>query len=229
VAAAAPIKAVLFDAYGTLFDVYSVAVLAESFFPGHGERVAELWRDRQIDYTRLRTLSARYVPFQTVTEDALDYTCARLHLALSPDVRAQLLAEYTRLKCFDDVVPTLRALRAQGLPTGILTNGDPGMIARNVASADIAPLLDHVLSVDTVAKFKTAPEAYQLGPDALGLAPASILFVSSNCWDACAATWFGYTTFWVNRADLPLERLGVTPQAVGRTLTDTLNLVMATG
>ena len=219
-AAKQTIKAIAFDAYGTLFDVYSVVALAEEIFPGDGKALVELWRDRQIDYTRIRTLSGQYADFWTVTGDALDFACDRLALALTPPDRDRLMAQYERLHAFPENLRALQELRRLGVPLGILSNGTPWMIANAVAAAGMDGLFDHVLSADSVRKFKTAPEAYQLGPDAFGCPAAEILFVSSNGWDVCGAAWFGYTTFWVNRADAPLERLGVRPAGEGHTLDD---------
>lgn len=214
------IQAILFDAYGTLFDVYSVSVLAEHLFPGKGDALATLLRDKQIDYTRLRTMSGQYKPFWQVTEDALVYSCKKLGLALTPEKHAALMAQYAVLPAFPDSVPVLQQLRQCGLKLGILSNGNTAMLESVVQAAAMVPLLDHVISVDRVRMFKTAPQAYQLGPDTFGLAAKEILFVSSNCWDACGAAWFGFQTFWVNRARAPLEELDVTPDAQGHSLND---------
>jgi 2-haloacid dehalogenase len=219
-AEARTIKGIAFDAYGTLFDVYSVVALAEEIFPGDGKALAELWRDRQIEYTRIRTLCGQYADFWTVTGDALDFTCDRLALDLTPRDRDRLMAQYERLPAFPENLHALQELQRLGVRLGILSNGTPWMIANAVAAAGMDGLFNHILSVDSVRKFKTAPEVYQLGPDAFGCSAAEILFVSSNGWDVCGATWFGYTTFWVNRADAPLERLGVRPTAEGHTLDD---------
>jgi 2-haloacid dehalogenase len=221
------IKAVLFDAYGTLFDVYSVSLAADEIFPGHGARFAEIWRDRQIDYTRLRTLSDQYKNFWEITADALDFTAERLSLSLTPEARATLLSAYETLIPFPENIAALKQLRALGLPLGILTNGNHSMIAGHVTNAGMNGLFDHILSVETVRKFKTAPEAYQLGPDAFSLPAHEILFVSSNNWDACAATWFGYQTFWVNRAHAPAERLDVAASASGKSLNDVVQFLRA--
>ncbi|MDE2048910.1 MAG: haloacid dehalogenase type II, partial [Betaproteobacteria bacterium] len=180
-------RAVLFDAYGTLFDVYSVAALAGTLFPGQGDALAALWRDKQIDYTRLLTLSGRYLPFWDVTRNALRYACKRLGLSLDAAQEAQLMQAYRTLQAFPEAKPLLEQLRGRDLRTGILSNGDPPMLDAAVRSAGLDGLIDPLLSVDAVGKFKTAPEAYALGPAALGLPAASILFVSSNCWDACCA------------------------------------------
>jgi len=219
------INAVLFDAYGTLLDVYSVSLAAENFFPGQGARFAEIWRDRQIDYTRLRTLSNQYKNFWDITIDALDFTAEKLGLPMSPDQRVALLSAYETLTPFEENIPALKRLRTLGLPLGILTNGNHAMINGHVTNAGMDGLFDHILSVETVRKFKTAPEAYQLGPDAFGLSAPEILFVSSNHWDACAATWFGYQTFWVNRANAPAERLGVAATVSGKSLDDVVRFL----
>jgi len=214
------IKAIIFDAYGTLFDVYSIGALGERFFPGAGARLAEMWRDRQIDYTRLRTLGKRYVDFWTITADALDYSCARLGLDLTDTRRAALLGQYAKLQAFPENLAVLDTLRARGLPLAILSNGTPAMLDSAIRAARMQDCFTHVLSVEAVRRFKTAPEAYQMGPDAFGLPASEILFVSSNNWDAVGATWFGHPAFWVNRAGHPGERLGVALAGEGRTLAD---------
>ena len=216
------LQAIIFDAYGTLFDVYSIGALAERLFPGKGAAVAELWRDKQIEYTRLRTLSNTYKPFWEVTQDALIFTCRKFGLDLTLDAQTQLMGQYAKLQAFPENLGVLQALKARGLKLAILSNGNPDMLNAAVQAAGMQDLFTQVLSVDSVQKFKTAPEAYQLGPDVLGVAARDSLFVSSNCWDVCGAAWFGYRTFWVNRANAPVEELGVTPNAQGRSLTDLL-------
>jgi 2-haloacid dehalogenase len=223
----APPQAVLFDAYGTLFDVYSVALTAEQLFPGRGEALSLLWREKQIDYTRLITMSApdgsRYRPFWELTRAALRFACARLHLALPAESEERLMNQYRHLSAFPEVREVLDGLKSRGVPTGILSNGDPDMLGIAVRSAGLGPLLDHVISVEPARAFKTDPRAYALGPKTLGLSAKQILFVSSNGWDALGATWFGYTTLWVNRAGAPLETLGTEPTRVGGSLRDVLN------
>ncbi len=214
------LQAIIFDAYGTLFDVYSIGALAERLFPGKGGAVAELWRDKQIEYTRLRTLSNTYKPFWEVTQDALVFTCRKLGLDLTLDAQTQLMGQYAKLQAFPENLAVLQALKARGLKLAILSNGNPDMLDAAVQAAGMDGLFTQILSVHSVQKFKTAPEAYQLGPDLLGIAARDSLFVSSNCWDVCGAAWFGYRTFWVNRAHAPVEELGVTPNAQGRTLAD---------
>ncbi|MDP9044044.1 MAG: haloacid dehalogenase type II [Pseudomonadota bacterium] len=219
---AAPPRAVLFDAYGTLFDVYSVAALAEQLFPGHGERLALLWRDKQIDYTRLTSMSGRYRPFWELTRAGLRYAAARLGLALDPVGEDRLMNQYRHLESFPENREVLAELGRRGVPAGILSNGDPDMLDAAVRSAGYAGLLAHVLSVHALRKFKTDPAAYALGTRAFDLPAREILFVSSNAWDAIGATWFGYTTLWVNRAGLPLEQLDTSPTRTGSSLRDVL-------
>ncbi|MDB5857911.1 MAG: haloacid dehalogenase type [Ramlibacter sp.] len=218
-------RAVLFDAYGTLFDVYSVGLLAEQLFPGHGQALGVLWRDKQIEYTRLVTTSddgAHYRPFWELTRAALRYTCKRLGLALGAEQEEQLMNQYRHLSAFPENREVLQALKARRIPTGILSNGDPGMLGVAVRSAGLEGLLAHVLSVDAIRKYKTHPEAYRLGTQATGLAAQNVLFVSCNAWDALAATWFGYRTLWVNRYQLPFEELGTQPTRIGSSLRDVL-------
>jgi 2-haloacid dehalogenase len=219
------LRAIAFDAYGTLFDVYSVGALAEQHFPGKGAALAAQWRETQIAYTRLRTLSDRYADFWQVTEDALVFSARKLELDLGDDARKRLMSQYACLSAFPENLGALKELKKMGLPLAILSNGTPGMLDIAVKSAGMSGLFDHVLSVEAVKKYKTAPEAYRLGPDAFKLPAGEILFVSSNCWDALGATWFGYTTFWINRGGQPLEELGVQPTAQGRLLTDVVSYV----
>ncbi|MBA3904409.1 MAG: haloacid dehalogenase type II [Rhodocyclaceae bacterium] len=219
------IRAIAFDAYGTLFDVYSVGALAEQLFPGRGAELAAQWRDTQIAYTRIRTLSDRYVPFWQVTEEALVFSARKLGLDLTEDARKRLMSQYACLSAFPENLGALKELKKLGLPLAILSNGTPEMLDIAVKSAGMSGLFDHLLSVEAVKKYKTAPEAYRLGPDAFKLPTREILFVSSNCWDAIGAAWFGYTTFWINRSGQPLEELGVQPTAQGRLLTDVVSFV----
>ena len=216
-------RAVVFDAYGTLFDVYSVALLAEQLFPGHGQNLSVLWRDKQIEYTRLSSMSGRYRPFWELTRAGLRFAALRLGLPLDGAAEDRLMNQYRHLSAFPENLDVLRELKARGVPTAILSNGDPEMLAVAVKSAGFDPYLDHVLSVHATGKYKTDPAAYALGPQALGLPAKQILFVSSNGWDAIGATWYGYTTLWVNRQGLPLEQLDTEPTRVGSSLRDVLS------
>ena len=224
-------RAVLFDAYGTLFDVYSVGLLAEQLFPGQGARLATVWRDKQIEYTRLVTTSdhgAHYRPFWAITQNALAFAIKLIEPAARADWPAfearatQLMNQYRHLSAFPENREVLQALKDRGSATGILSNGEPEMLGIAVRSAGLDGLLDHVISVDGIRKYKTHPDAYALGEQATGLPRGQIVFVSSNAWDALAATWFGYRTLWVNRQNLPFEELGTLPTRTATNLRDVL-------
>ncbi len=218
----APPKAVLFDVYGTLLDVYSVGLRAEQMFPGAGERLSRAWRDRQIEYSRLVSMSGQYRPFWQLTRDALQVTATSLSLPLDAAGEDSLMNEYRHLSAFPENRAVLLALADRGIRAGVLSNGDPEMLDVTLRSAGLIELIDPVLSVHATRRYKTDPAAYALGPDALGVPASEILFVSSNCWDAIGATWYGYTTLWINRADAPMERLGIQPTRVGHSLRDVL-------
>ena len=213
-------KAVLFDAYGTLFDVHSVMKLAESTFPGNGSALSHAWRARQLEYTWLRTLSDRYVDFWQVTGDALDWAAESLRLPMTRAQHSALLDAYLHLDPFPENLHVLRTLHAAGIVLGTLSNGSPAMLESALAHSGMRELLAHVLSVDAVRRYKTDPTAYALGTAAIGAPAAEIAFVSSNCWDAIGATWFGYRAFWVNRTGAPLDRLGAEPAGAGHSLRD---------
>ncbi|MGZ8981653.1 MAG: haloacid dehalogenase type II [Burkholderiaceae bacterium] len=220
------IRAALFDVYGTLLDVYSVARCAEALFPGHGTRLAVVWRDKQIEYSRLRTMSGRYVRFSQVTREALEFGLDLLKLSHTDAQRQELLDEYRRLAPFLDVARELDTLKKGGVELGVLSNGDPEMLEASLVGAGLDRYLDLVLSADQVGAFKTDATVYALGPRALKRPAREILFVSSNGWDACGATWYGYTTCWINRAGLPLERLGVQPNRIGTDLTTVTDFLL---
>lgn len=219
-------RAVLFDAYGTLFDVYSVAELAEELFPGQGQALSVLWRDKQIEYTRLVTTcnhGAHYQPFSGITRSALIFAIKKIAISTGGDWAHDdfllehepaidiLLTQYQHLDAFPENLAVLQQLKAQGVPIGILSNGDTAMLQAAVRSAGFDGLFDHLISVDPIRKFKTHPDAYALGEQATGLHARDIVFVSSNAWDALGATWYGYQTLWVNRYHLPFEELGTQP------------------
>jgi 2-haloacid dehalogenase len=222
-------QAVLFDAYGTLFDVYGVALLGEQLFPGHGQPLSVLWRDKQIEYSRLVTTSnhgAHYRPFWELTRAALVFAIKKL-VPRADSTRAdagfgshveQLMNQYRSLSAFPENRAVLQSLKDRDVPTGILSNGDAAMLNLALKSSGLHGLVDHVISVDSVRKYKTAPEAYALGEQTLGLSAAKVLFVSSNAWDALGATWFGYQTLWVNRYQQPFEELGTQPSRTGDSL-----------
>ncbi len=208
----------LFDAYGTLFDVHSVALLAEQLFPGQGGALSLLWRDKQIEYTRLTSMSGRYKPFWELTRAGLRFAAAKLGLALDRAAEDRLMNQYRHLSAFPENREVLAALKARGIPAGVLSNGDPEMLDIAIKSAGFGEWLSPVLSADAVRRFKTDPAVYQLGVQALGLPARKILFVSSNGWDAIGATWFGFTTLWVNRGGGPAEQLDTEPTRIGASL-----------
>lgn len=224
--------AVLFDAYGTLFDVYSVGLRAEQLYPGRGARLAVLWRDRQIEYTRLITMSgdpAHYRPFWDLTERALRYAIQAIvpqamgDFAPHEEAVTSLMNEYRHLSAFPENREVLQALRMRGVKTGILSNGDPEMLGIALRSAGLDGLIDHVISADAVRQYKVAPAVYALGEQATGVPRARILFVSSNAWDAVGAAWFGYRTLWINRNQLPFEQLDIQPSATANSLRGVLD------
>lgn len=203
----ATLRAVLFDVFGTLLDVHSVARRAEELFPGQGSRLSQVWRDKQIEYTRVRTLSNHYIPFTQLTEDALAWAGEALKLPMDKAAMGLLMHEYTQLAPFADVIPALDRLRAADVTLGVLSNGDPGLLEDALHGAQIGEYFDLVLSADAVHAYKTAPAVYELGPRNLNHAAGEILFVSSNGWDAVGAQWYGYVSYWVNRTGAPAERL----------------------
>lgn len=218
----APIRAVVFDAYGTLFDVHSVAGLAEQLFPGSGDALSRLWRQKQLEYSWLRAMSGRYKPFQEITRDALRFAAGQLALSMRPVHEAGLMDQYASLPAFPENLSTLRALKAAGLPLGILSNGNREMIEASVRNAGMTGIFEHLLSSQDVETFKTTATIYALAPSAFGCPAREILFVSSNCWDAIGARWYGYTSFWINRTGAPLEQLDTQPDYMGNLLTDVL-------
>ncbi|MEO7335707.1 MAG: haloacid dehalogenase type II [Caldimonas sp.] len=216
-------KAVLFDVYGTLFDVYSVSALAEQLFPGFGERLGVIWRDKQIEYSRLVSMAGQTRSFRTLTLAGLRFAASRLGLDLQPEAEARLMAQYQDLAPFPENAGVLVELQQLGIPAGVLSNGDPDMLSELILNAGFDQRLSPVLSVQGTGRFKTDPAAYALGPQALNLQAGEILFVSSNCWDAIGATWHGYTTLWINRFGLPFDPLETQPTRTGSSLRDVLN------
>jgi 2-haloacid dehalogenase len=215
---AAP-KAFLFDAYGTLFDVHSV-VEAGRALTSDPQALSLLWRQKQLEYTWLRTLMGRYEDFWAVTEAALRFALARLGIAAGDEAVARLMEAYLSLATFPDVAGALSAMA--GTPLGILSNGSPRMLDAAVRSSGLAGAFHHVLSVDTVKAYKPSRSVYELGPRAFGVPAGDILFVSSNAWDVAGAKAFGYRTCWCNRLAAPMDRLGVSPDLEVRKLDEIL-------
>ena len=210
------LAAFVFDAYGTLFDVQSVASTAEALCPGHGAELSRLWRVKQLEYTWLQSLMATTAlpreDFAAVTAHALDYAAAALTITLGASERSQLLAAYLTLAPYPDTREALLALAPR--PRWILSNGTLEMLEPVVRAAELTPLFDGIISVDAADIYKPAPQVYALASERLQLPPRDIGFVSSNCWDAIGARAFGFTTFWINRTGAPVDRHGPAPDFV---------------
>jgi len=199
------IRGYVFDAYGTLFDVHSIVDAGAAITP-EPAALSLLWRQKQLEYTWLRSLMGRYEDFWAITEAALRYAVRRLDLAAGEAQIQALMNAYLRLACFPDVRDALARLAA---PRAILSNGAPRMLEAAVRSSGLAPLLDHVISVDRVRIYKPAAAVYALGPETLGIPADELLFVSSNAWDVAGAKAFGYRVAWCNRLGAPQEELGL--------------------
>ena len=191
------IKAVVFDAYGTLYDIQSVAEITEDAFPGYGEIITQVWRIKQLEYTWLRSLMRRYQDFSHVTQDSLAYTLRCLGLQHDRDTFERIMEKYLHLDLYPDALAALAALKGNKL--AILSNGSPEMLNALVKNTGLDRVLDATLSVDARKVFKPAPDAYMLIEEKLGVAPREVLFVSSNSWDACGAKSFGLNVAWIER------------------------------
>jgi len=208
------VEALVFDAYGTLYDVHSVVQRCETCFPGKGTQLSQLWRGKQLEYTWQRSLMQRYVPFSQVTRDALAYSCAALGLALG-DHQEVLMDEYLKLDPFPEVEWALERLP---MKKAILSNGSPDLLAPLVRHSGLH--FDAVLSVDELKIYKPAPQVYELAVRRLKVPKERIGFVSSNCWDALGAKSYGFKVYWINRGGVPVDRLGFTPDAQLKSLAD---------
>jgi 2-haloacid dehalogenase len=197
------IKAVVFDAYGTLYDIQSVAAVTEEAFPGYGEIVTQIWRIKQLEYTWLRSLMQRYQDFSVITRDSLAYTLRVLGLKHDPAVFERIMDKYLHLDLYPDANAALAAMRGRKL--AILSNGSTGMLNTLVRNSGLDRVLDATISIDSRKIFKPAPDAYSLIESTLRVPPAEVLFVSSNPWDACGAKAFGLNVAWIER---------VTPEAM---------------
>lgn len=211
-------RACVFDAYGTLFDVHSAVRRHQGVIGDDAGAVSALWRQKQLEYTWLRTLMDAHADFWRLTEDALEVALERYNLGGDAELRRRLLDAYRELGAYPDVGATLQTLRDHGRATAILSNGAPGMLADAVAAAGIGRLLDAVLSVEDVGVFKPRAEVYALACRRLDLPAEAICFLSSNGWDAHGAAHFGFKVVWINRFDQPTDRLPGAPLATIRSL-----------
>jgi 2-haloacid dehalogenase len=210
-----PIRVFVFDAYGTLFDVHAAIARHRDAAGPEADRFSEIWRTKQLEYAWMLSAAGHYVDFWTLTERALDYAFARCP-TVDRALRARLLDAYFKLDAFPDARQALGALRAKGVKTAILSNGNPRMLEAAVTASGIE--LDALLSVDAIRIYKPQPAVYAMVTDRFGVAPAEVAFVSSNRWDVMGATAFGFRCVWVNRANMPDEYPDFAPVAVVRDL-----------
>lgn len=218
-------KAIAFDGF-VIIDPRPVVARAEELFPGRSGALIEAWRTRQFEYTWLRTLSRRYADFWQVTEEALVVAAEAIKLELTAQARTRLMQTFLELKVWPDVAPALRALKARGVRAAFLANPTAQMLRAPLQNSGLEGLLEEPLSTDRVQAYKPDPRAYQMGLDAFGLERQEIVFAASASWDAAGAKAFGYPSFWVNRATLPVEALGVAPDAVGPGMADLATFVL---
>src|SRR5688572_515322 len=212
------IRALVFDAFGTLFDPLSVRTRCDQLWPGRGDALAQLWRTKQLEYTWLRSLMRRYVPFSQVTREALEFSCEALSMPVVPESLETLMAEYRSLALYPDVVSAMEKFKSR--KRAILSNGSPDMLDPLVAQSGLK--FDAVLSVDAVKIFKPAPEVYALAVEKLGTPKEEIGFVSSNGWDALGAKSFGFRVYWINRTQAPIDRLGFEVDNIVKSLDEVL-------
>lgn len=210
------LKALVFDAYGTLFDVHAVIATCEQAFPGQGASLSTAWRAKQLEYTWLRSLMGRYEDFWQVTEAALVFATKSMGLRCDAAVRQRLLDAYLRLDPFPEVKPALEALADHNL--AILSNGSPRMLKAVVENAGLARTFKHVISVDEVKIYKPSPRVYELAPRRTDVPTHDTGFISANFWDIAGAKSFGFWTCWVNRTQAPEDELGFVPDLTVSTL-----------
>ena len=216
------VQVYVFDAYGTLFDVHAAVTRYKTEIGPEAEAISQMWRIKQLEYTWTYALMGRWRGFRELTAEALD-AAAAMHGGLPDGVRAKLIAAYEELDAYPDVASTLRALRAQGHRTAILSNGSKAMVDNAVAAAGLVDLLDAAISVDLVKTYKPLPEVYGLVGQRFGTTPKEVAFLSSNRWDIAGATSFGFETIWVNRTGKPDEYTDLPPHRVIRSLDELLS------
>jgi len=215
------IKACIFDAYGTLFNVHLPSDQLQDEAGEKADTLLNLWRQKQLEYSWLRANMRTYVPFEQVTEEALTYAFSVVGIS-SPSLFKALMGIYWTPTPFPEVKSVLTTLKRKGIKTAILSNGSPALLAAGVKHAELSSVLDDYISVDAVQTFKPQPAVYQLALDRLRLTAEEVTFQSSNAWDIAGATTFGLPTVWINRKEQPFEQLGVQPHIEGKTLTDLL-------
>ncbi len=219
-------RAIAFDAFPIL-DPRSVIALAEQLFPGKGVDLGNAWRTRQFEYQWLRALSRQYADFWQATEDSLAFAADLLKLDLTADKQKKLMRGYLELKAWPDVPSALQALKSADIRLAVLSNATSKILDSGIENAGLGGVFEHVISTDKIQTYKPDPRAYQMAIDAFGLRKEEILFVAFGGWDAAGAKAFGYRTFWVNRLSLPAERLGASPDGMGKDLSDLVGFVRA--
>jgi 2-haloacid dehalogenase len=222
------VKAVLFDAYGTLFNVHAPVASVAAELGDDANAISDLWRTKQLQYTWLRSLMQAHADFESVTADALDYALAQYGVS-DLKIRDRLLSLYLTLDAYPDAVSALDKLKAKGVVTGILSNGSPYMLASAVGSAKLGDLLDHVLSIESVGIYKPDPSVYRFGQDTVGLTPPEIGFVSANGWDAAGAAYFGFQVIHLNRFNQPQEKLPAGPALTLKSLDEAADAFLGQG
>jgi len=221
-------KAIVFDLYGTLYDVHSVARQCNVSYPGQGMQISEMWRQKQLEYTWLRSLMGQYISFEQATHDALVYTCNHLKLQLDEATSKVLCNAYLNLSPYPEVPDALQRLKDMGLPLAILSNGSAFSIDSVVKNSGLKDYFSHLLSVEPVEVFKPHPRVYTIACEVLSLPPSRILFVSSNAWDASGARHFGFDVCWINRRDNTFDELGASPSYVVSGLDEVPEIVHGT-
>ncbi|WP_347550984.1 haloacid dehalogenase type II [Pseudalkalibacillus hwajinpoensis] len=212
-------KAFVFDAYGTLFDVFSVMEKCEELFPNKGDQINQTWRQKQLEYSYLRQMMGKYRPFSEVTRDALRFAVANAGAELNQENEESLLEAYKKLAVYDEVPGVLKDLKEKGMTLAIFSNGSHDMLDSLVKQSPLADYLDHIISADDIKQYKPTPASYTLALDSLELKREEILFMSSNGWDISGAKNFGFNTAWINRPEKPVEQLNLEPDTIYADLT----------
>ncbi len=217
------ISHIFFDVYGTLLDFHSIEKeLKEITFD---QTVSSLWREKQVEYTRLLTIADRYIPFKEISRNALVYTFKKNKIKFNQELIDTLLLKYKSLTPFQDVLETLLILQKEKIPMSILSNGDFDDLDYNLKARGMSSYFKNILSAEQVKKYKIHPSVYQYAMESAGVSKESILFVSANPWDICGAKWFGFNTFWLNRERVIFEELGVSSDFTGESMFDILKIL----
>lgn len=218
-------KAIAFDAF-PIFDPRPIGTLAESLLPGNGQALMNAWRIRQFEYQWLRALAGQYVDFLQATHDSLAFAAHQLRLEISPEKRDQLMAAWSNLRVWPDAAEALKILRDAGLRLAFLSNMTSRVLTDGLKAANLDGMFEAVISTERIRSYKPDPRAYQMGVDTLGLRKEEVLFVAFAGWDVAGSKWFGYPTFWANRASAPQEELGIGADAVGPDLAALLSFAL---